>query len=63
MKSDVITEELLWRKALGSKDAKTLNRLCTLVQRGRQEHHDIRVEELRMVKLPTGATDYNSGQV
>ena len=58
-------EELLWEKgALGCSDAKTLNRMVfyTLSQhfgtRGRQEHHDIRVEELKVVKSPTGETDY-----
>ena len=67
MKSDVITEEeeeLLWRNgALGNKDAKTLNKVLYVLSqhfgtRGRQEHHDIKVEELRMVKSPTGVTDY-----
>ena len=68
MKADVITEEeeeLLWEKgALGCSDAKTLNRMVfyTLSQhfgtQGRQEHHDIRVEELKVVKSPTGETDY-----
>ena len=68
MKADVITEEeeeLLWeRGALGCSDAKTLNRTVfyTLSQhfgtRGRQEHHDMRIEELKVVKLPNGETDY-----
>ena len=68
MKADVITEkeeELLWeRGALGCSDAKTLNRTVfyTLSQhfgtRGRQEHHDIRIEELKVVKSPNGETDY-----
>ena len=26
--------------------------------RGHQEHHDIRIEELKVVKLPNGETDY-----
>ena len=30
----------------------------TLVHQGRQEHYDIRVEELKVVKLPTGETNY-----
>ena len=63
MKTDVITEEeLLWEQgALGSNDAKTLNGTVfyTLSQHfgtcGRQEHHNIRIEEL---KLPIGETDY-----
>ena len=68
MKADVIIEkeeELLWeRDALGCNDAKTLNRTVfyTLSQhfgtRGRQEHHDIRIEELKVVKSPNSETDY-----
>ena len=66
MKADVITEEeLLWeRGALGCNDAKTLNRTVfyRLSQHfgthGRQEHHDIRIEELKVVKSPNGETDY-----
>ena len=68
MKADVVTleeEELLWeRGALGCSDAKTLNRTVfyTLSQhfgtRGRQEHHDIKIEELKVVKSPNGETDY-----
>ena len=58
-------EELLWeRGALGCNDAKILNRTVfyTLSQhfgtRGCQEHHDIRIEELKVVKSPNGETDY-----
>ena len=68
MKADVITkeeEELLREKgALGCSDAKTLDRTVfyTLSQhfgtRGCQEHHDIRIEELKVVKLPNGETGY-----
>ena len=68
MKADVVTEEeeeLLWeRGALGCSDAKTLNRTVfnMLSQhfdtRGHQEHHDIRIEELKVVKSPNGETDY-----
>ena len=67
MKAGVITEEeeLLWeRGALGCDDAKTLNRIVfyTLSQyfgaRGRQEHHDIRIEEFKVVKSPNGETYY-----
>jgi len=67
MKADVITKEegeLLWEKgALGCSDAKTLNRTVlypksALRYTGTQEHHDIRIEELKVVKLPNGETDY-----
>ena len=66
---DVITEveeELLWEKGvLGCSDAKTLNRTVFYIlsqhfgPRGRQEHHDIRREELKVVKLPNGETMFN----
>ena len=68
MKADVVTEkeeDQLWDNgALRCGDAKTLNRTVfyTLSQhfgtRGRQEHHDIRLEELKFVKSPTGEIDY-----
>ena len=61
MKADVITkkEELLWeRGALGCYDAITLNRTVFYTLSQRQEHHDIRKEELKVVKSPNGETDY-----
>ena len=67
MKADVTEEEeeLQWeRGALGCKVAKTLNRTVFYIlsqhfgTRGRQEHHDIQVEELKIVKSPAGKRDY-----
>ena len=50
--------------ALGCKDAKTLNRTLFYILSqhfdacGHQEHHDLQVEELNIVKSLAGQTDY-----
>ena len=67
-KADVLTEEeeIMWSKGvLGDGDPKSLNYTIFYMTsqqfgtRGRQEHHQICIEDLKFVKIPgTGETEY-----
>ena len=67
-KADVLTEEeeIMWSKGvLGDGNPKSLNYTIFYMTsqqfgtRGRQEHHQICIEDLKFVKIPgTGETEY-----